>query len=246
MFEAFFFRENRLFGCYHPSAKHDASKMLVICPPFFDEYRRSYKALADLANACAEQGVHILRFDFFGTGESQGTLNQASIGEWKNDIEAAINEGIAVSGASDIILLALRFSATIACKIKQKSIKRYIFWDPIDSGAEYLEWLDHVNQCLRRQHQQDAREYNIPFQEIEYSNFELTPKIKQEMVKIKFDFARIKEKEVYVITTDPSVCDTKRYANCEYAGLKYEWPAYHDGILNHKPVLEAIARRILS
>ena len=247
MIEPFFFRQELLFGCYHPSAYLDSQRLMVVSPPLFDEYRRSYRALSDLANACSEQGVHVLRFDYYGTGESYGELNQSSIGVWKGDVEAAIEEGIALSGANEVTLLGVRFGGLLNSQIRHPSIKRYIFWDPVDSGASYLGWLDEVNHILKEQHQQSAKDINIPFENIEYENFKLPPKLKKEMAALTFDFGSIEEiSQPFIITTDPSVYDSKKYANCEFPMLRYDWPAYHDGLISLKPVLEAIARRVLA
>ncbi len=246
MIEPFFFKNDLLFGCYHPAVNIDSQRLLIVCPPFFDDYRRSYRALSDLANACSEQGVHVLRFDFLGTGESQGLLDQATVGIWNEDILAAIDEGVALSGADEVIVLGIRFSAVLAAQTMHENVKKYIFWDPIPSGACYLKWLDQVNDLLRQQHWQISKESNIPFEDIAYENFRIPQVLKSEITALVFDQSVIDNTaKSYVITTDPLVCDAGIYANCEYPGLSYDWPAYHDGIISLKPILEAICRRVL-
>ena len=49
-----------------------------------------------------------------------------------------------------------------------------------------------------------------------------------------------------VVTTDPSMCEAGIFDDCEFAGFRYDWPAYHDGVITMKPVLEVLARRVLS
>lgn len=56
MFEANFFDTGRLFGMYRPAEDADSDRLLVICPPLFDEYRRCYRALAELAKGCSAAG----------------------------------------------------------------------------------------------------------------------------------------------------------------------------------------------
>jgi len=246
MIEPFFFHDEKLFGCYHPSSNPNSSRLLIICPPFFDEYRRSYRALADLANACAGQGVHVLRFDFSGTGESYGELDQVSVNDWMKDIDAAIEEGIALSGANEVHLVGVRFGATLAAQAKHPTIKRYIFWDPIETGSAYLNWLDKVNQGLKEKHLRLARYVNKPFENIRYENAHLSQVLKDDIAKIRFNQKTLKKfAPSFVISTDQSICDSKVFTNCEFCGLSYNWPAYHDGVLVQKPVLEAIARRVL-
>lgn len=248
MIEPFFFRNQRVFGCYHPPGNNNLSRLLVICPPLFDEYRRLYKALSELANACANHGVHVLRFDYFGTGESYGELVDASIDEWKKDIDAAIEEGMAVSGADEIVLCGVRFGATLAAQSKHPRIKKYIFWDPVLNGELYIHWLDTVNQVLKKQHERNARNANIPMENIEYENFHLTPNLKKDMSSLALNQSGLsggRAVSSYIISTDKSVCDSKIFQNCEFGGLDYDWPVYQDGVLIQKPVLEAIARRVV-
>lgn len=246
MIEPFFFSNGQIFGCYHPPGNLKLSRLLVICPPFFDEYRRLYKALADLANGCASHGVHVLRFDYFGTGESFGELEDVSIEEWKMNIDAAIDEGIAVSGADEVVLCGVRFGATLASQSKHPQIKRYIFWDPILNGESYLDWLSEVNNGLRKDHKQNARLNNIMFENIQYEQFHLTAKLMEGISSVSFNQMALNESaNSYVISTDKALCDSKQFLNCDYCGLRYTWPAYQDGILIQKPVLEAVARRVV-
>jgi hypothetical protein len=246
MIEPFFFKQDQLFGCYHPAADVDSQRLLIVCPPLFDEYKRSYRALSDLANACAEQGVHVLRFDYYGTGESQGLLDQATAGVWIEDIRAAIEEGVSLSGATQVMLLGVRFGAILASQIQHEHVKRYIFWDPIASGASYLRCLDEVNRMLKQNQSQLARDINMPFENIVYENFHLSSVMINEMAALTFNQRPIENiAQSHIITTDPLVYDSKMYVNCEFPGLIYSWPAYHQGLFSPKPVLDAIGRRIL-
>ena len=45
-----------------------------------------------LANMLAAVGCHVLRFDYFGTGDSMGTAHEVTRRGWEQDIETAIEE----------------------------------------------------------------------------------------------------------------------------------------------------------
>lgn len=247
MIEPFFFNNNKLFGCYHPAEGYDSRRLLIICPPLFDDFRRSYRSLYDLANACADGGVHVLRFDYFGTGESMGLLDQTSTDEWINNVNSAITEGLALSGAEEILLMGVRFGATLAAQTKHESVKCYIFWDPVMDGSEYLGWLEKVNQSIYRDHKYSARDLNIIFEDIEYSNFDLTPSLKEGISQLRIQPEQlIDNAETYLLTTDPENIDTSRFTSYDFTGLRYNWPPYHDGLITQKPALEAIARRVVA
>ena len=246
MIEPFFFSDERIFGCYHPSSESSSTRMLIICPPLFDEYRRSYKALADLANACATQGVHVLRFDYFGTGESFGSLEDARLSDWISDIDASIDEGIALTGAEHVVLAGVRFGATLAAQSRHSGIRRYVFWDPVASGAVYLDWLSSVNERLEAGHKWLSRYFNVKIDNLDYENFHLVEELKTGIRQIVFSQKECDEAaESHVITTSKQIFDSGIFSNCEFPGLEYDWPPYHDGVLTHKPVLEAIARKVL-
>lgn len=246
MIEPFFFDQDLLYGCFHPAASSDASRLLIVCPPFFDEYKRTHQALFELANACAQQGVNVLRFDYFGTGDSQGLLNEASVAIWQNNILAAIEEGIALSGAEDVILLGVRFGASLASQTVHPEIKRCVFWDPIPDGRYYLECINEGNRLLEQEHRLLARDMNVPFAMMAYENFLIAATLQREIAAVTFNQkAPSKTTSSYIITTNPLVYEQQLYANCEFPGLSYDWPAFQDSLFAPAPVLEAIGRRII-
>jgi alpha/beta superfamily hydrolase len=62
-----------LFGIYNPAhPAHDRQKALLICPAGFRDYMRSHRLLKQLAVSLSERGIHVLRFDYAGCGDSAG------------------------------------------------------------------------------------------------------------------------------------------------------------------------------
>ena len=244
MIEPFFFRDEQTLGFYHPSRDPDSSKLLVICPPFFDEYRRIYRALSELAIACADQGVHALRFDFYGTGESQGLLEEVTLADWKKDISAAIDEGIELCGADEVFLLGVRFSATLAAQVKHRKIKRYILWDPVISGNKYLEWLDQVNHTMHLRYRNIAADANRSLDKIAFENFHLSPALKSDIAGVSISPGSGNGSAPYSVISTNRADKELGFADYEFAGIDYDWPAYHDGVLSQKAVLETILRRV--
>jgi alpha-beta hydrolase superfamily lysophospholipase len=245
MIEPFFFRSEQTIGFYHPSRDPNSVRLLVVCPPLFDEYRRSYRALSELAVACADQGVHVLRFDYFGTGESRGLLEQSRLSDWEEDIEAAIKEGIELSGAEEVYLLGVRFGATLAAQSTNLKIRRYIFWNPIMSGKVYLNWLSEVNAEIKQRHKAIALEGNLKLEDISYDNFLLSSDLQDDMAHISINPQdREKSARYFVISTNSSD-RSLGFQHYEFAEMDYDWPGYHDGVLSQKSVLEAIVRRVV-
>ncbi|HKJ53326.1 MAG TPA: hypothetical protein VKB27_17670 [Gammaproteobacteria bacterium] len=246
MIEPFFFDNAQLFGCYHPSADPASTRGVVFCPPLFDEYRRSYRALSDLANACAKNGVHVMRFDFYGTGDSQGMLAEASVGRWRNDIDTAIEELISLAGVETIVMSGVRFGATLASNVSHAAVKRAVFWDPVESGGQYLDWLDRANEQFRQEHVEISRYTGYGFDDIVYENFHLPEQLKEGLsgLKLVTEYGT-PPAPIQVITSQKEIAESHRFEHCDYPGVEHDWPYYFDGLLAPKPVLEQIAEKVV-
>lgn len=248
MIEPFFFGKRGALAFYHPSADPSSTELLVVCPPLFDEYRRSYRALSDLANACASHspGPHVMRIDYSGTGEAEGVLSDATVGDWLDDINLAIEDGMALTGADRVMLMGVRFGATLAAQCRHSAIDNYLLWDPLPTGAEYLRWLEKVDALVKSRHVGLARQINRKREEIPYVCFELSQKMKLEMARLTIDdlYATRAEK-TWVVETRRRADQNVGNVKCEFGGFEYDWPEYHEGNLIPKPVLELIAKRVI-
>ncbi len=62
---------------------------ILFCPGFNSDMQGN-KALA-LQAWCREQGIQFTRFDYFGHGESDGNVEQGTIGRWRDDTLAILD-----------------------------------------------------------------------------------------------------------------------------------------------------------
>lgn len=246
MIEPFFFGDRGALAFYHPSSDPAATRLMVLCPPFFDEYRRTYRALSELATACATNGVHVIRIDYYGTGEARGQLSDVSGQEWVDDISLAIDEGIHLTGADSVTVVGVRFGATLASQVDHRAVERYVFWDPVENGPVYLAWLNQLEQQSRNTHVNMARVVNRQPEDISYASFSLNDSLLTYLASLKTDaFLASNGDRVWILSTDKDSCKQARSINCEFSGYQYDWPPYHEGNLTPKPVLESIAQKVL-
>jgi alpha/beta superfamily hydrolase len=246
MIEPFFYGDRGALAFYHPSSDPAATRLMILCPPLFDEYRRTYKALSDLATACASNGVHVIRIDYSGTGEAQGMLSDVLDQEWVDDIYQAIEEGINLTGAESAILVGVRFGATLAAQVNHRAVSRYVFWDPVENGSTYRAWLDQLEQQSRESHIKLAKMMNKQPEDISYACFTLSDSLLRSLALLNTDsFLANHGDRTWVFTTNKELCEQGRYKNCEHTGYEYDWPPYHEGNLAPKPVLERIAQTVL-
>src|SRR6478735_2507229 len=90
--------ERRLFGAYHVPAGRFRAHGVVLCPPGPQEYMRSHMALRKLAALLAREGLPVLRFDYYATGDSGGESREGSLAEWQHNIVTATDNLRACSG----------------------------------------------------------------------------------------------------------------------------------------------------
>jgi pimeloyl-ACP methyl ester carboxylesterase len=154
--EPFFFGspERALLGLYHPPTGPQRPEGVVICAPLFAEYFRSHGCLRRLATALAAKGFHVLRFDYYGTGDAAGDFESATPDHWEADIRAAIGELMAISGVRRVRTVGVRLGATLAARVAlvDRAVERVITWDPVVDGARYVAQLRETQRRLRRAH----------------------------------------------------------------------------------------------
>lgn len=137
--------ERRLFGIYTPaSASARRTRAVVLCPPWGQEHLRAHRSMRQLALRLSAAGLHVLRFDYFGTGDSAGDMTDAELPGWEADIEMAVEEVMDMTGAQRVGLVGLRIGATLAarvCERRRKQIESLVMWDPVVDGASFVDEL---------------------------------------------------------------------------------------------------------
>jgi uncharacterized protein len=144
--QPFFFgtSQQQIFGVYHaPEGRVIRNAGVVLCHPLGHEYLRAHRAFRNLAAALAGQGFHVLRFDYFGSGDSGGSADQTTVKRCLADLGSAIQELKDISGLAKVSLVGLRFGATFAALAAsaRRDIDRLVLWDPVVDGRAYIEEL---------------------------------------------------------------------------------------------------------
>lgn len=130
-----------LFGVYHPPHREtERSAGVVICYPFGQEYIRGHRAFRQLALLLSRAGFHVLRFDYYATGDSGGDGTEGRIAQWIADIQSAIDELLDMAGISAVALVGTRLGAALCVEAAshRSDVDAVALWDPVVKGAEYL------------------------------------------------------------------------------------------------------------
>lgn len=143
--EPVFFGESdrQLYGVYHPpSSGRYRDAAVLLCYPMGQEYMRIHRAYRQLADLLAEQGYHVLRFDYTCTGDSHGDQQDMNFQHWLNDAEIAADELMGLSGASQLCLFGARVGGIVAALLAGKiAISRLVLWEPCESVAQQADGM---------------------------------------------------------------------------------------------------------
>jgi alpha/beta superfamily hydrolase len=143
--------KRRLFGVYDPAQNTErAGRASLICPPWGNEYIHSHRTLRQLAVRLSQNGFHVLRFDYFGTGDSAGSTGDNDFIGAHNDVETAIGELKDITRIASLTLIGLRLGANLAVEVSSvhaSEVDNLIVWDPytaedfenLKSAAEGME-----------------------------------------------------------------------------------------------------------
>ncbi|MDX1732979.1 MAG: hydrolase 2, exosortase A system-associated [Halioglobus sp.] len=119
---------------------------VLFIPPFGEEMNRCRALVAEQSRLLAQSGYHCTVLDFFGTGDSEGELAQASLDIWYGNIELALNT-LRREEPAPVVLWGLRLGALIAAGFvgsHEPDCREMLLWQPVTSGKRY------INQLLRQ------------------------------------------------------------------------------------------------
>ncbi len=133
-----------LFGVYHPPST-PSRWGAVLCPPFAFEAIRAHRAIRLTAEALARSGMHTLRLDLRGTGDSAASLTEVGVATWIEDLEVAIEELREGCDAEHIVLIGLRLGAHLVARCSGADL--CVLWDPVSDGARYVEDLEREHEA---------------------------------------------------------------------------------------------------
>lgn len=145
--------DGRRYGVYdEPRSDVDGAPAVLVCYPIAGEYMRAHRACRQLANLLTRRGAHVMRFDYFGTGDSPGRSDEGDLDVWEGDIRAAIDELIALSRIDRVRVVGLRLGASLALRVGSgdERVERVVLWDPIVDGTRYADELEEKHRAEQR------------------------------------------------------------------------------------------------
>ena len=246
MQEAFFFGQatQQIFASYQPPATGAGRVLTVICPPLFSEYQRTHLALREVAEALAQAGQHVLRFDYRGTGDSFGELDKLAVSDWIEDITHAVREGREISDSRVVRLLGVRASGLLACKSMGASpeVHRVALWDPVSDGAIYVQGLrrQQAALCERNLHLGRAERRDAMR---EYAGYKLSDRMVEELGSLGADtYSKVPAGRLHVVSTSPEAGFPLHGVPRDVAAFRCNWDTLSAELIMPRPVLERLVQ----
>jgi pimeloyl-ACP methyl ester carboxylesterase len=212
----FFFgsADRQLFGVYHASHSSVPERgAAVLCPPWGPEYIASHRVLRRLAVMLSERGYHVLRFDYFGTGDSAGSREDGDMESWYADASAAVDELRDMSGISAVTVFGIRLGAVVAWRLAvgRGDVDAVVMWDPVIDGARYIQNLLGAQDEIDRwwlSPRQTRRVAPASMEAIDLLGFPLTSAMRRSVAAITpADYRQSTRARVFVFFSDLDPAD---------------------------------------
>ena len=244
-----------LFGCYHePSLERRRKCAVVVCQPVGHEYINSHRALRQLAARLSDAGFPVLRFDYYGCGDSSGSREEGTILQWLEDISTAISEVRSRTAVVQVCLIGLRLGGTLAmiAAAERADLESMVLWDPVVSGKGYLDGLLRLQKEMLRFRPKPSSAQE-PQGYLDVLGFPLSRFLRAELEKIDLPpIAVSPAKDVLVIQSDQTAgeANLKEHFSQTEARLEYQrfdgpqiWRPTSDGsLLVPSQILHSIVR----
>ncbi len=142
--KTFFFANNELYARLHEPSKAQRTRgAVLLCNSIFTEANNIAWGYNRLASLLASEGYYVLRFDYYGCGNSWGEDEDGGPMRWQQDIAAAAQKLIEVSGFRTLSVVGFRYGATLASNLSKIIVDKFILWEPVISSREYINLFEN-------------------------------------------------------------------------------------------------------
>jgi uncharacterized protein len=203
--EGFFFgAQQELFGAHH-SAVGAERGIVLICSPLSPEWLVIHRVLRTLADRMAEKGFSVMRFDYFGCGDSAGEHEQASLARWIDDIDTAVIELRRRSSPVPLYVIGVRLGALLAARAgaRRDDVDALVLWDPPLNGAAHGNALRaNMRRMLSTAHviADEATRRDLPSEILGYP---VNSQFWHELDQLDFDLQHPPARRALLVESDP-------------------------------------------
>jgi cephalosporin-C deacetylase-like acetyl esterase len=128
-------RDQRLFGILHLPLKETRPSIVIMAHGFTDDRTGDNRLFVKFARKAAKAGIAVLRFDFAGSGDSEGDFAEATLNSEIEDLKSAVdfiyNLSEIDNSRINLIGYSLGGAVSIALAAVDERIKSFIGWAPV-------------------------------------------------------------------------------------------------------------------
>lgn len=181
-----FFDNNRLYGRIHrPHRSVSVKGAVLLCNPVFSDANHLHWAYRQLANKLAHEGYVVLRFDYYGCGNSMGEDEEGSVALWQRNIEAAAAYLTNLSNVDSLSVVGFRFGAVLASLCHGCKVDQFVLWEPIFRGVDQVRLLDSKYKVVVES-LNTFRPENTNIQSYETAGFSFSAELREDFKSVVF------------------------------------------------------------
>lgn len=134
-------RRERLFAVHYEPRDSRFNHAVLMCNSIAHEQTRAHRNLQQLALQLAHRGLHVLRFDYEGTGNSTGSSTLFHPEAFLDNVRTAAHYLRHATGLAGVSLLGIRMGAFLGVQAGIEGVRQLILWDPVIDGESFLRRL---------------------------------------------------------------------------------------------------------
>lgn len=144
----------------HPK---QAKASLIVIPPLLEEMNASRHLISHLSHALAKQGWLTLQFDLYGTGDSTGKIEQATLSIWQKNIADMVQHA-QQECRKPFHILVIRSGALLLSNTILQQARSILGWHPVYQGKDWFKPLSRLNlfQSNVHENQFNTGGYSLP------------------------------------------------------------------------------------
>lgn len=128
-------RDQRLFGVLHLPIKETKPPIVIMAHGFTDDKTGDNRLFVKFGRKAAKAGIAVLRFDFSGSGDSEGDFSEVTLNSEIEDLKSAVefvyNLPEIDNSRINLIGYSLGGAVSIALTAVDQRIKSFIGWAPV-------------------------------------------------------------------------------------------------------------------
>lgn len=179
----------RLYAALHPARTAAPGCGVLLVPPLLHEQLRSRRMLTEIAIRLADAGIPCLRFDFFGSGDSDGRGDCMDLASMREDIGTAVAALRASTDVGEVAALAFRGGALALSSwlATGGDIERAVFWEPVVDGACWMDELADADAMELRSPARYPRRRGVPVEgsERHLMGFEVSTRLRRDLAGVQ-------------------------------------------------------------